>query len=62
MGVGKKWAQAVVHIDFTDYFMVKFVPDLDSNVNMNHQEPREAPLISHQMLLCSVHWGLAAIG
>lgn len=50
MDVGKL-AQAVVHIDFTDSYMVKFVPDLDSNININHQESQGAPLISHHMLL-----------
>lgn len=50
MDVGKL-AQAVVHIDFTDSYMVKFVPDLDSNISINHQESQGAPLISHHMLL-----------
>lgn len=43
MDVGKL-ARAVVHIDFTDSYMVKFVPDLDSNININHQESQGAPI------------------
>lgn len=60
--MGNEWmlktlAQAVVHVGFTDSFVVKFVPDLDSNVNMSRRESQEAPLISHQMLLGSIYWG-----
>lgn len=67
--MGNEWmlktlAQAVVHVGSTGSIMVKFVPDLDSNVSMRHQKSQEAPITSHHMLLGSVCWGLrsAAMG
>lgn len=50
MVVGKL-ALAVVHIDFIDSYMVKFVPDLDSNIIIDHQESQGAPLKFYQTSL-----------